>query len=374
MADVGAMVEEAVHDFRSFVHSDCGGHGSCSSIDPPRVPGQPPPPPPEDKPCETPSDQALLRWTAHCVLGTMVRFHQGDHRFWLRDDQTQETARSYLNMRYKLAPSLIGWGRTVQTAGFPLTARCDLIWPSHTEANDPSQYIHLNATLIAPLEGDAVNRRSTLPEQLPASRSVWIPPGEWQDGWTGATVTGPKTMQVTPKESAGKFDIPMWHRRGSMLVTVADGATRIGEQDWSELTIEAWPDTGSSAISTRDVYEPDTSPHPDSTATTLALHTDAVGRTLRLEVGASRVARAWLVRLHLRRGEQLTLQTSDDDAVVSESLRHVQPLSSCADDFFPFAGTGTPPACEAGPIAEFRVAASRQARVVKALVQQTSKY
>ena len=54
MADVGAMTNEAVHDFRSYVHSDCGGHGSCNSIDPPHVPGQPPPPPPEDKPCETP--------------------------------------------------------------------------------------------------------------------------------------------------------------------------------------------------------------------------------------------------------------------------------------------------------------------------------
>ena len=69
-------------------------------------------------------------------------------------------------MRYKLAPSLIAFGRTVQTAGFPLTARCDLVWPSHPEANDPSQYLHLNTTLIAPLEGDSVGfdkEKGTLP-------------------------------------------------------------------------------------------------------------------------------------------------------------------------------------------------------------------
>jgi hypothetical protein len=35
-----------------------------------------------------------------------------------------------------------------------LKARCDLVWPEHPEANDPSQYLHMNATLIAPLEGD----------------------------------------------------------------------------------------------------------------------------------------------------------------------------------------------------------------------------
>ena len=144
------MVTEAVHDFRSFVHSDCGGHGKCVRA---KVPGAPPPPPPENQPCvdadgnPTPSNTALLRWTAHCVLGTVVRFHQGDHRFWLRDNQTQETARSYLNLRYKLAPSLIGWGNTVQKAGFPLTARCDLVWPEHPEANDPTQYVRSKSSL-----------------------------------------------------------------------------------------------------------------------------------------------------------------------------------------------------------------------------------
>ena len=169
MADVGAMVTEAVHDFRSFVHSDCGGHGKCARA---KVPGAPPPPPPENTPCvdvdgnPTPSNTALLRWTAHCVLGTVVRFHQGDHRFWLRDNQTQETARSYLNLRYKLAPSLIGWGNTVQKAGFPLTARCDLVWPEHPEANDPTQYLHMNATLVAPLEAELQNTNKT--------RSVWV--------------------------------------------------------------------------------------------------------------------------------------------------------------------------------------------------------
>jgi alpha-glucosidase (family GH31 glycosyl hydrolase) len=139
MADVGAMVEEAVHDFRSFVHSDCGGHGQCTHS---KVPGAPPPPPPENAPCmdengePSPSNTALLRWTAHCVVGTIVRFHQGDPRFWLRDTKTQNSARSYLNLRYKLAPSLIGWGVTVQKAGFPLTVRCTFVFDKSITRED----------------------------------------------------------------------------------------------------------------------------------------------------------------------------------------------------------------------------------------------
>lgn len=60
MADVGAMTNEAVHDFRSYVHSDCGGHGDCKSVDPPHVPGQPPPPPPEDVPCKVSHDPVAV--------------------------------------------------------------------------------------------------------------------------------------------------------------------------------------------------------------------------------------------------------------------------------------------------------------------------
>lgn len=67
MAAVESMVDEAVHDFRAFVHSDCGGHGSCPGD---RFN------PPEDQACPSPNDAALLRWTSTCVMGTVVRFHQ----------------------------------------------------------------------------------------------------------------------------------------------------------------------------------------------------------------------------------------------------------------------------------------------------------
>ena len=59
-----------------------------------------------------------------------MRFHQGDHRFWLRDEGTQDTARSYLDMRYKLAPSLIAAGRTVQTAGYPMSESENFLEPA----------------------------------------------------------------------------------------------------------------------------------------------------------------------------------------------------------------------------------------------------
>ena len=94
----------------------------------------------------------------------LAGYHQGDHRIWLYDNSTQSYARRYLQLRYKMAPSLISAGRTLQSAGFPLTARCDLVFPEYAEAKDPTQYLHLNSSLVAPLDENA------------STRQVWIPP------------------------------------------------------------------------------------------------------------------------------------------------------------------------------------------------------
>ncbi len=69
------------------------------------------------------------------------------------------------------------------------------------------RYLFLNDTLVAPIWDSSQNE---------TSRTVWVPPGSWQDGWDGSIVTGPQTITVTrPYEQ-----IPMWHRRGGLVVTL----------------------------------------------------------------------------------------------------------------------------------------------------------
>lgn len=346
MATVEAMVDEAVHDFRAFVHSDCGGHGSrdaCEKTGGGIVR--------EDKACPSPNDAALLRWTAMCVLGTVVRYHQGDHRFWLRGTATQDTAREYLQMRQKLSPSLVSAGRLVQSAGFPLTARCDLIWPEYHEANDSTQYIHLNSTLVAPLDVEPVDNISN-------SRSVWIPPGEWQDAWTGESVTGPRTIHVMQPADR----IPMWHKRGSLLLTDGTkGNLRLVSQDWSELVVEAFPAAGASS-ETRHVYEQEGSEHAnDSHPTKVRLVSNGNGKVV-IETSTSPIQRSWLVRLHLRSGERVRLDP-ESQAAVAGPVNHLAPRG-CDASFFPLHGEGSLPSCRAGPVAEFRLVSSSAPQIV----------
>eukprot|EP01051_Picozoa_sp_SAG22_P015780 SAG22_NODE_2118_length_2984_cov_2.031196_2_plen_235_part_00 len=154
-ASVESMVNAGVHDFKPYVHSDCGGDmyrpGKVGVLLPAR-----------------PSYSAtsgsirlhlsvlgflrgvgllmlrslrtqpgdLLRWTAHCAFGTIFRYHGGDHRPWQFEEKSLgvvATIRRYLQARYKLAPSLIAAGMHATATGFPaVVTRCDLFWPEHT--------------------------------------------------------------------------------------------------------------------------------------------------------------------------------------------------------------------------------------------------
>lgn len=275
----------------------------------------------------------------------------------MRDNATQGAARLYLTMRHRLAPSLVAAGRTVQQQGFPLVARGDLFWPDHPEARDPTQYIHLNATLVAPLDVEPV-------DNVTNTRSVWIPPGEWTDGWTGAMVSGPQTLTVTQPPNR----IPMWHMSGGFLVLDGTfGGLRIVNQDWSELTIDAFP-ARSSHHHKRMIYEQEGSPHAKAAPTAVEVTTDNNGRVA-VTIGESPIPRSWVVRYHLRVGERFVVDDStlrDIDGVIT----HLQPQCDSRDaDQSPFQGGGARPPCHSGAIAEFRLSKASTQRRVEGSIQ-----
>ena len=139
-----AMVDSGVYDLKPFVHSDCGGDYRQKA------------------------GNDLLLWTAHCVFGTVLRFHGADHRPWSYGAHTEGVIRSYLQMRYRMLPTLIAAGHQATRTGFPLVARCDIYWPQHPEAKGNHQYIHLNDTLVAPIHTkDGTNALNI------STRSVW---------------------------------------------------------------------------------------------------------------------------------------------------------------------------------------------------------
>ena len=317
-ASVESMVDSGVHGFKPYVHSDCGGDYRGNAGD-------------------------LLRWTGHCVFGTILRFHGNDHRPWTYTDHVTATIKRYLKMRYSLLPSLIAGGAEASASAFPIAARADLHWPSYAEARSNDQYVWLNDTLVAPIFDSKANV---------TTRAVWFPPGEWHDAWNGTVVRGPATLAVTqPYER-----IPMWHRAGGLVVLAGDrDATRVDEQDWSTLTLEVHPARGE-AHTARTVVERAT-----GATTPLALLTDGHG-SVRLKIGVGPVARAWTARVHLHPKQRVVSCTLDGRDVMAQT-RLLD--TRAAGESAPFGGRGTAPAMLAGPVFEVDLPSSRATRDVE---------
>jgi len=328
---VESMVNAGVYDIKPYVHSDCGSdwHSSGGSF---------------------------LRWTAHCVFGTIVRYHSfhGTQRPWSYNNHTQNVFRKYLDLRYRMLPHLIAAGFHATESGHPLVARGDLFWPELAPCSARSdQYIFLNHTLVAPIYVNITNI---------TSRSVWIPPGEWQDVWDGSIIKGPKIITATqPYERQ-----PMWHRMdGGLLVMAEKAATRVEDQDWSSLVLEAFPAKQASRTQ-QSVHERST-----GARTGIELVSDGMGE-VRLHVSEAEdgAERSWLLRLHLRPG-QLVSNVMVDDVEALDEATHIHPVAPTAQ-FFLLEGAGAPPAPKAGHVVEIRLPRSSGPRKVTATVNKVS--
>ena len=55
------------------------------------------------------------------------------------------------------------------------------------------------------------------PKVYNRSRTVWVPPGEWTDAFSGQTVAGPTTLKLT---NVSLDTMPLYHRHGGIVVTV----------------------------------------------------------------------------------------------------------------------------------------------------------
>jgi len=72
--------------------------------------------------------------------------------------------------------------------------------------------------------------------QAASQRLVWIPPGIWQDVWTGKTISGPVTVTAT----ASLSQIPMWVASGGIVLTGPD-LQHTGEKPMDPITADVYP-------------------------------------------------------------------------------------------------------------------------------------
>eukprot|EP00931_Biecheleriopsis_adriatica_P026630 TRINITY_DN16182_c0_g2_i1.p1 TRINITY_DN16182_c0_g2~~TRINITY_DN16182_c0_g2_i1.p1 ORF type:complete len:1134 (+),score=90.23 TRINITY_DN16182_c0_g2_i1:59-3460(+) len=323
-ASVEAMVISGLRDFKPFVHSDCGGDYKGSAGD-------------------------FMRWAQFCAFGTILRFHGEKHLPWEYGPDAREVVKYYLNTRYKLIPALISAGQRVTATGKPIVERCDFQWPEHAPRSSSNhQYMFLEHMLVAPVL-DLSSNWST--------RAVWIPPGSWQDVWTGGEYQGGdsgKTVLVSkPYEQ-----IPVFIRSSGGLLLQSDSpGSRVRDDGWDNLTLEAYPSDRTEPDSkfTRTLFE------LGSAARTTIVFTSGGGLArVNIELDHGAHHRQWHIRFHLRKGQHPGSPkicggscggfTSWYKSGCLES--EVFPPIEEGERFLPFRGAYSPPAHQSGVVVQ----------------------
>jgi len=278
---------------------------------------------------ETP--EMFVRWAQFCAMGTIVRFHTNnccDHRPWSWGTEAEAAIQKILKLRYSLMPTLVAAGRRATLDGTPVVQRLDLTWPELADsgANRPDQYLFADGNMLVapviPFNGSDPVARHPTNGTANASRTVWVPPGQWQDGWTGATVSGPALVEV---KDCPLDQIPMWHKKGSLLLTT-EPESSTSEQSWDELTVNVFPFKLLATVkqellplrSASAVLYDTKASHEAPPATTLQLEQHGTSGMATLTIGATNRLRRWRLRIHLLPGEQLeavySLDSSDPGA------------------------------------------------------------
>ncbi|MBX3120480.1 MAG: DUF5110 domain-containing protein [Fimbriimonadaceae bacterium] len=177
--------------------------------------------------------------------------------------------------------------------------------------------------------------------QNPVSkRDVWIPPGQWQNVWTGQVIKGPTKTAA----SATLAQMPIFVKSGT-IIPLAPQMDYVGQKPWSAVTLDIYP--GASA--TQLIYEDDTTTNAYKNGgmrkTPIAVSTKGkdvvvnIGKTTGDYNGASKL-RAWEVRLNLvpgwTPGKQVSSVTIDGKAVKGWKVTKQDPKSR-----MPFALAGS---------------------------------
>jgi len=211
----------------------------------------------------------------------------------------------------------------------------------------------------------------TLPSERTSvvKRALWIPPGKWQDLWTGRVYSGPAEVSV---------ESPLWHTplfaRVGGLVVLGPEVQYAEEKPWDSLTVEAFvPSAGGSA--TRSLYEDDgaTNGYQGREFRVTPISLSRKGDAVTLNIAAGRgtfknalASRSWTVRLHLPVGETfagLTLNGQPKSAVILE------PTQATGLAAMPLRGSNAKPASEAGVTVEIKIPRTSVNVPVKAVLK-----
>jgi alpha-glucosidase (family GH31 glycosyl hydrolase) len=172
--------------------------------------------------------ELLLRWVQFGCFSPLMQAHgRFEQEAWRYDARTLDVYRDYVVLHERLVPYIRAAAATATRSGLPIIRPLAL-----TDPHDPAgwrladAYGFGPALWVAPVLAEGAEQRRT-----------YLPRGEWLDFWTGEpAIGGIEVIAPAPRDR-----IPVWVRRGSIMVThpAAAVATGLGIEGDAERSLEA---------------------------------------------------------------------------------------------------------------------------------------
>lgn len=150
--------------------------------------------------------ELLLRWVQFGCFTPLMQAHgRFEQEAWRYDAHTLEVYRDYLLLHERLVPYIRAAAATASRCGLPIVRPLCLADPADPRGWQISDaYLFGPSLWVAPVVDQGVR-----------SRPAYLPRGDWLDLWTAEPVAGGRRLLAkAPRER-----IPVWVRRGSILVT-----------------------------------------------------------------------------------------------------------------------------------------------------------
>jgi Glycosyl hydrolases family 31 TIM-barrel domain/Glycosyl hydrolase family 31 C-terminal domain/Domain of unknown function (DUF5110) len=190
------------------------------------------------------SPELYTRWIQFGVFSPILRTHTtknplAERRIWAYPTAYFRVMRQDLLLRYGLIPYIYTAARLAYDTGVSIVHPLYYNWPDAPEA-----YRHPDEYAFGP---DMIARPITAPmspDTLTATQTLWLPPGDWYEWFTGSMLHGPAT--VTRRFALDQ--VPVYVRAGA-IIPMATTALRSDAQPRDPLVLTLVPgDSGATRI------------------------------------------------------------------------------------------------------------------------------
>ena len=157
--------------------------------------------------------EMYARWIQFGAFSPILRTHttrnpDAERRIWAYPEPYSSVMREAFLLRYRLQPYLYTEARRTNESGLAFLRPLYYDYPEAAAAYESkNEYQFGDNVIVAPVAGPT-NKETGL-----ASASVWLPPGEWIEWFTGRRFTGPR--QIERKFSLPQ--IPVYVKAGTVL-------------------------------------------------------------------------------------------------------------------------------------------------------------